>query len=279
MHRADRRLSFFVAIGFVAAAMSGTLPASAKSPSPKAGFECNLIVDAASGETLYQSGVCDQRVSAASTFKVPLALIGYDMGILVDAHTPSWDYKPEFKAFKRDQRTVDPTIWEKDSVVWFSQEITRRLGDKRFADYVSKFNYGNMDISGNAGKNDGLTHSWLSSSLKISPVEQVNFLRNVISRKLPVSEKAYAMTDAILPQFQAGDWQVQGKTGSSWLRDKTGKIDERRPFGWFVGWAMKDGRKVVFARLVVDSEPTKERMGLKAREDFLAKLPQLIGQD
>lgn len=276
MRQADLRLSFFAAIGFIAASLAASIPASAKSATPNQAFECNLIVDAASGETVYQSGVCDQRVSPASTFKLPLALVGYDAGILVDEHTPSWDYKPEFKAAERDQRTVDPTIWEKDSVVWFSQEITRRLGDQRFAAYIAKFNYGNNDISGNAGRNDGLTHSWLSSSLKISPREQIGLLRNIIAHKLPISAKAYEMTNLVLPAFQAGDWRVQGKTGSGWLSNKAGKIDANRPFGWFVGWAEKGGRKLVFARLVVDNERAKTRMGLKAREDFLKQLPTLV---
>lgn len=276
MRHADLRFPLFAAIGFIAASLTAAMPAAAKSATPSQAFECNLIVDAASGETVYQRGTCDQRVSPASTFKLPLALVGYDTGILVDEHNPSWDYKPEFNAFKRDQRTVDPTIWERDSVVWFSQEITRRLGDKRFAAYIDKFDYGNKDISGNSGKKDGLTHAWLSSSLKISPVEQIGLLRDIVGRKLPVSAKAYDMTNAVMPAFQAGDWRVQGKTGSGWLPNKAGKIDPNRPFGWFIGWAEKDGRKLVFVRLVVENERAKIRMGLQAREDFLKQLPTLV---
>ena len=118
---------------------------------------------------------------------------------------------------KRDQKTVDPMIWERDSVLWYSREITRRLGAKSFAGYVSKFGYGNMDVSGNAGKDNGLTHSWINSSLKISPVEQIAFLRRLLAGKMPVSAKAHEMTRAIMPSFQAGGWTVQGKTGSTRL--------------------------------------------------------------
>ncbi|RUV81918.1 class D beta-lactamase, partial [Mesorhizobium sp. M5C.F.Ca.IN.020.14.1.1] len=225
----------------------------------------------------YRQGVCDQRFSPASTFKVPLSLIGYDAGILIDVHTPAWDYKPEFNAVKRDQKTVDPTIWEKDSVLWFSQEITRRLGSERFAGYVSKFDYGNTDVSGDAGKNDGLTRSWVNSSLKISPVEQVNFLRRLLARKLPVSDKAYAMTEAILPTFQAGGWTVQGKTGTTGLRNDADKVN--RSLGWFVGWAQSDGRKIVFARLVVDTKRSDTPKGLRTRAMFMKELPNLVKQN
>ncbi|RWN66375.1 MAG: class D beta-lactamase [Mesorhizobium sp.] len=277
MRQIDRRPFVFALVLYLLAWFLG-FPIRAQSE-PQNDVECTLILDAASGETLYRQGVCDQRFSPASTFKVPLSLIGYDAGILIDEHTPAWDYKPEFNAVKRDQKTVDPTIWEKDSVLWFSREITRRLGSERFAGYVSKFDYGNTDVSGNAGKNDSLTRSWVNSSLKISPVEQVNFLRRLLDRNLPVSDKAYAMTKAILPTFQAGGWTVQGKTGSTRLRNDADKVRDDRSLGWFVGWAQKDGRKIVFARLAVDTKRSDTPKGLKTRAMFLKDLPNLIKQD
>ncbi|MER8831146.1 class D beta-lactamase [Mesorhizobium sp. M0938] len=275
MREIDRRPFVFAVVLYLLAWFMG-FPMRAQS-APLRDVECTLILDAASGETLYRPGVCDQRFSPASTFKVPLALIGYDAGILSDEHRPSWDYKPEFNAVKRDQKPVDPTIWERDSVLWFSREITRRLGRERFAGYVSKFDYGNTDVSGNAGKNDSLTRSWVNSSLKISPVEQVDFLRRLLDRKLPVSDKAYAMTEAILPTFQAGGWTVQGKTGTTRLGNDADKA--KRSLGWFVGWAQRDGRKIVFARLVVDAKRSDMPKGLKTRAVFLKELPNLIKQE
>ncbi|TIR39731.1 MAG: class D beta-lactamase [Mesorhizobium sp.] len=275
MRQLDRRPFVFALVLYLLAWLLG-FPIGAQS-APLEEVECTLILDAVSGETLYRQGVCDQRVSPASTFKVPLSLIGYDAGILSDEHTPAWDYKPEFKAVKRDQKTVDPTIWEKDSVLWFSREITRRLGSERFAGYVSKFDYGNTDVSGNAGKNDGLTRSWVNSSLKISPVEQVDFLRRLLARKLPVSDKAYSMTEAILPVFQAGGWTVQGKTGTTRLGDSADKrSDGWRSLGWFVGWANKDTRNIVFARLVIDTKRSDTPKGPQTRAIFLKELPNLI---
>ncbi|TGU56394.1 class D beta-lactamase, partial [Mesorhizobium sp. M2D.F.Ca.ET.147.01.1.1] len=93
--------------------------------------------------------------------------------------------------------------------------------------------YGNADVSGSAGKNAGLTNSWVDSSLEISPVEQTAFLRRLLDGKMPVSAKALEMTKAIIPSFRAGGWTVQGKTGST-ARDRN-----KRSLGWFVGWAEK----------------------------------------
>ncbi|MGX7873083.1 class D beta-lactamase [Mesorhizobium sp. ORM6] len=271
MRNVDRLPFILAGVLFLLAWLLG-FPMRAQS-APLGDVQCTLIADAANGKTLYQDGVCDQRFSPASTFKVPLSLIGYDAGILGDEHTPTWDYKPEFNAVKRDQKSVDPVIWERDSILWFSREITRRLGSEKFAGYVSKFNYGNSDVSGNPGKDDGLTRSWVNSSLKITPVEQVAFLRQLLAGKMPVSAKAHEMTRAIIPSFKAGDWAVQGKTGSTRLGDG-GK--DKRSLGWFVGWARKDGRQIVFARLVVDAHRTEMPKGLATRAAFLKDLPQLI---
>lgn len=268
MRQMDRYPFVFAIVLFLLAWMLG-LPVRAQS-APLEDIRCTLIQDAESGATLYQDGVCDQRVSPASTFKVPLALIGYDSGILSDQHMPSWDYKPEFNAVKRDRKTVDPTIWERDSIVWYSREITRRLGADRFAGYVSKFGYGNMDVSGTPGKNDGLSNAWLDTSLQISPVEQTAFLRRLLAGKMPVSPKAHEMTRAIIPNFKAGAWVVEGKTGSTAL-DKN-----KRSLAWFVGWAQKDGRRIVFARLVLDGERGGKPKALAMRAAFLKDLPQLV---
>ncbi|MBE1711248.1 MULTISPECIES: class D beta-lactamase [Mesorhizobium] len=274
MRNIDRLPFILAGVLFLLAWLLG-FPMRAQS-APLGDVQCTLIADAASGKVLYQDGTCDQPFSPASTFKVPLSLIGYDAGILSDEHTPSWDYKPEFNAAKRDQKIVDPVIWEKDSVLWYSREITRKLGPESFAGYVSKLGYGNKDVSGNPGKNDGLTHSWVNSSLKITPVEQVDFLRKLLARKLPVSAKAYDMTSAIIPTFQAGGWTVQGKTGSTRLADDADKISDKRSLGWFVGWAKKDGQQIVFARLVVDATRTDMPKGLKTRAAFLKDLPLLV---
>lgn len=259
----------------VASLLSVSLPATAaqKGKAP----ECTVILDAASGKTLHREGTCGERFNPFSTFKLPLALIGYDAGILEDEHTPAWDYRPEFNAVKRDHKTVDPVIWERDSVLWFSREITRRLGEKRFAGYVSKLRYGNADVSGDPGKNNGLTDSWLLSSLKISPDEQAEFVRRMLARELAVSDKAYAMTDAIIPRFEAADgWVVRGKTGTGWLRGKDGKGDRNRPLGWFVGWAEGQGRRVVFARMQVGMGKANSPKGPLLRAQFLEELPRLM---
>jgi len=240
-------------------------------------LSCMLVINADSGAVLHRDGTCDQRFTPASTFKLPLALIGYDSGILVDAQTPRWDYKPEFKRSEREQKTTDPVIWEKESIVWYSQEITRRLGAEKFSGYVEDFNYGSKDTSGDPGKTNGLTQSWLSSSLQISPEEQVGFLRRALRGELPVAAAAVTKMIEIVPHFEAADgWDVQGKTGLGSLRNKDGSLAENRPVAWFVGWAVKDQRRVIFAHLTVGVEKSAGAPSIEARQALLAALPGLV---
>ena len=256
-------------------ALASLFPASAAISAPKV-IECTVILDQETGTAIVRTGTCDKRFTPMSTFKVPLALMGYDAGLLMDRHTPRWDYDPKFDAPKRARKAVDPTIWEKESILWYSQELTRKLGSKAFDDYVRTLGYGNADTKGGPGKGDGLTHSWLSSSLGISADEQAAFMRRIVARDLPLSRAAIDMSISIIPSFEAGGWKVQGKTGSGSLRRKNGKPDRTRPVGWFVGWAEKDGRRIAFARLRVGVEKPSEPSGLALRAIFLEELPSLM---
>ncbi len=232
---------------------------------------CTLLVDYKTGKTISKKGDCETRHSPASTFKIPLALIGFDSGILKDEHNPAWEFKEGYTVNKDDDRqTTNPVMWEANSVVWYSQKLTKQLGMKKFRKYVDQFNYGNKDLAGDKGKNNGLTNAWLISSLKISPVEEVNFIKNIFDRKLGVSTKAYEMTQSILPEFKTENgWKVKGKTGSGTLPDNI------RSQGWFVGWAEKGKQKIIFAKFLIEDKSDLPS-GPKAREQLLAEFPMLV---
>ena len=145
--------------------------------------------------------------------------------------------------------------------------------EAKFKAYVDRFGYGNRDVSGNPGKHDGLTQSWLLSSLTISADEQVAFLRRMLAHRL-VSARAHVQAEAVIPVFAGhGGWQVRGKTGTGWMTDAAGEADRTRPLGWFVGWANKAGRRVVFARLQAGpGMPLDKGAGMTARAEMLAAI-------
>lgn len=260
------------------AGLAGVLAASlALQPSlasqRMAQLSCTTLMDAATGQRLLHDGQCDARATPASTFNIVVSLMGFDSGILVDEHTPVMPYKPGDTDWNESWRTeTDPTSWLITSNVWFAQNVTRQLGEARVQRYIDGFGYGNRDISGDAGKHNGLTMSWIGSSLQISPDEQVDFLRKIVNRQLPLSAKAYQMTGRILPaQTLANGWTIHGKTGTASLVLPDGSDDKQRVYGWYVGWATKSARTIVFARMMLDHRQ-ESYAGARARQAFLSEV-------
>lgn len=260
-------------LGTVAVAWLGMLAAPSAADNV-----CTVLADAASGKVLSQEGGCDRPAPPASTFKFPIALMGYDAGFLKTETAPRLPFKEGYADWREAWRTdIDPQSWMMESVVWYSQQITLALGMEKFAGYVAAFDYGNHDVSGDAGKDNGLTRSWLSSSLRITPLEQVDFVGRFVRRELPVSAHAYEMTEAIIEKHDLPNgWTVSGKTGAGFSVKKDGTANRNRPFGWYVGWATKGDRTVVFARLREFSKRQKMSPGLGARDEMLEKLPAAV---
>ena len=236
---------------------------------------CTLAIDAASGKALADIGpACDIRVTPASTFKLAISLMAFDTGVLKDQGQPELPFRQGYAAWRPEwKQATTPATWMRDSVVWYSQRVMERLGREQVEAYLENFGYGNRVISGVKGEGDGLTTAWLSNSLQISPREEAAFVGKIVRRELGVSDHAYAMTAAIASYGAMGDgWDVHGKTGAGLPRGKDGMIIRGHAYGWFVGWARKGNRTVVFVRLIQDSEKRPTPPGFRARDTLFAEL-------
>jgi beta-lactamase class D OXA-29 len=232
------------------------------------------------GKVLKSEGNCNVAYTPESTFKIALSLMGFDFGILENEAKPLWALPektdPYINVCKVDH---NPRTWLRDSCLWYSRILTTKLGIEKFQDYVTKFSYGNMDLSGDKGKNNGLTHAWiLSSSLRISPEAQTVFLQKLVEQKLPVSKASYDKTKNIMfIQEMSGGWKLYGKTGNGLLRDKDdNKTDLQH--GWFVGYIEKGNRQIVFASHITDNEKQNVFASFRARNQTLNKLWLLIDE-
>ena len=241
---------------------------------------CTLIADATTRTVLHQEGDCETQVTPASTFKVALAVMAYDAGIITSAHEPKLPFREGYAdwqgaAWRQD---TDPTMWMVNSTVWYSQRLAEILGAEGMTAYAKKFGYGNADFSGDPGKNNGLERSWISSSLKISPLEQAGFVAALVDGRLPVSHAAMSGAMELVQQGGASDgWTLRGKTGSAYPRQADGNLDRTRGWGWYVGWAEKEDRKLVFVRLAQDEQRQQVSGGLRARDQLLADWAGLVG--
>lgn len=241
---------------------------------------CFLAVE---GErVLCREGDDTLRHSPCSTFKIVLALMGFDSGVLQNTRQPVWNFDESYRTLlgavlENWLQPHDPTLWMKHSAVWYSQALTQKLGAEKFAGYVTALNYGNCDISGDAGKQNGLTHCWLSSSLTIAAREQIAFLQQLCAGHLPFAEDAIHLTKTLLAdQVLPSGWQLYGKTGSGNLRDAQGVRLPDRQIGWFVGWVEKADRRIFFANFIRDNGPQPLFGGPRSKELALKKLSELL---
>jgi len=241
----------------------------------RAGMPCTLVEEASAGEVLHRDGPCDHRNSPASTFKLALALAGYDSGILTDAQTPQWPYQESYKSWDADwkKKPTDPTSWLKDSVVWYSRVLAQKLGRRKLQTYVDGFDYGNRNLAGTVNFKESLPEAvWVDSTLRISPVEQADFLRRLVNRQLPLKPETFDKAFAVIPTYPGPDgWTVHGKTGTG-----VQEGPDQFQYGWFVGWAEKGERKVVFVYLIKDDTKQESFAGLRARDQFIPMLPLLL---
>lgn len=215
---------------------------------------------------------CKERFSASSTFKVPLAVMAFDSGVLKDENQIlKWDKKiGDREVLNKDHNAK---TWMSDSVVWFSQRITPRLGKRKLEKYLEYFNYGNQDLRG------GRDIAWLISpskevALKISAYEQIDFLKKLWTDDLPATEAALKLTREITfletsPQGR----RLSGKTGSNFF-------DEEKTIhlGWFIAHLGPDvakGDEYLAVVVFKDLEPMSRGNygGPRAKQmlkDFLA---------
>jgi beta-lactamase class D len=171
----------------------------------------------------------------ASTFKIPNSLIALETGVVAD---------PDKDVLKWDGVVRSIEAWNKDhtlrsaiaaSVVPVYQEIARRIGAERMQKYLDLFDYGNRDIGG------GIDQFWLTGSLRIDPIQQVDFVDRLRRGVLPVSKRSQDLVRDILPMAKVGDATIRYKTGL------LGAERGQPSLGWVVGWAEKGSQQTVFA--------------------------------
>ncbi|HWI58016.1 MAG TPA: penicillin-binding transpeptidase domain-containing protein, partial [Bacillota bacterium] len=149
-----------------------------------------------------------------------------------------------------------------NSVLWFYQEMARRIGPERMADCVRRLDYGNRDTSG------GITNFWIESTLLISADEQVAFLRRLWADSLPVSKEAQRTTRELMELAHSDDGRIFcGKTGTA----GDAKADIAR-LGWFVGCVTKGERRVFFATRITGERDASGRQAHKITEEILKRL-------
>lgn len=200
----------------------------------------------------------ETRFIPASTFKIANSLIGLSTGAVssVDEVLP-YGGKPQYmKAWEQDMGLREAI---RISNVPIYKELARRIGLERMKASVSKLGYGNAEIG------TAVDNFWLVGPLKISAVEQTQFLARLAQGQLPFPVDAQTRVREITQLDKGEGWILHGKTGWS---------DTYKPdLGWWVGWVEQDGKLYSFA-LNIDM-PNVDTDGPKRVEIGTASLKAL----
>lgn len=224
------------------------------------GYEGSFVLYNMAQDTwnIYDMDRAALRVSPDSTYKIYDALIGLEAGVITpEASTMEWNRELyPFQEWNTDQ-TLQSAM--SASVNWYFQEIDKQLGTSAIDRYIREIRYGNENTKG------GLSSYWMESSLKISPIEQVELLRKLYENNLGFGiQNVNAVKDSILlSSSEAGN--LYGKTG-------TGCIDGKDVNGWFVGYVEAPDNTWFFAANIAANDDASGNSAAEITQHILSKI-------
>jgi beta-lactamase class D len=174
---------------------------------------------------IYDSSRFKQQYLPASTFKIIHTLIALETGVIKNVRDKfEWDgTRYDNEKWNKSQSVTEAY---KNSTVWVYQQIAQKIGFKNMQEWIDKCNYGNKNITG------GLTDFWLKGKLRISAIEQIEFLKKLQSNLLPFSDKHTKVLKEIMIEEKTTSYIIRSKTG--WANYNDSEI------GWYVGYVEKE---------------------------------------
>ena len=140
---------------------------------------------------IYNKGLATTRISPASTFKIYSALFSLENRIITPEQSLiSWNGQHYMYDLWNADQTLESAM--QNSVTWYFQALDRQADLSSIKNYVQEIGYGNQVVEGDESS------YWINSSLKISPVEQVEMLNKLYYNQFGFSpENIKAVKDSI----------------------------------------------------------------------------------
>jgi len=224
------------------------------------GYEGSFVLydQSAKQYRIYNEEKSALRVSPDSTYKIYSALFALESNVISpEESTLSWDGTEQpYDAWNMDQ---DVSSALQKSVNWYFQELDRRTGIETIQSNLQDINYGNSNVSGGVGE------FWHESSLKISPVEQVQLLQAFYYNQLGYKEVNIQAVKEALFLEKNEEARLSGKTG-------TGTVNGKNINGWFIGYVETKNNTYFFATNIQNEDDVS---GSKAIEITLSILKDL----
>jgi beta-lactamase class D len=179
----------------------------------------------------YNDSLAHVPFSPASTFKIPNSLIGLETGILKDSTT---------KLLQDSMSDLTLKNAFQHSVVPYYQELAKQIGEKNMQTFLKRFQYGNEKAS------PELTSFWLKGDLRITAMQQIEFLYKIEKQQLGLRPETYQTLMDIFEVRRIHPFYLYGKTGWG--------FQDGKDIGWFVGFAEWGKSRYLFATVMTSPE-------------------------
>jgi beta-lactamase class D len=200
----------------------------------------------------------NQEFRPASTFKIFNSLIILEMNCVPDETVElKWDKKKRSNpAWNKD---TDMRSAFKNSTVWFYQTLAKKVGMRPMQEWINRVHYGNMNIGG------GIDKFWLTGDLRITPAQQIDFLKRLYKNELPFMPHVSETVKRIMVVEQNDKYILRAKTGLS--DDNT---------GWYVGYVETRGNAYFFATCLQSTKAHVKDL-IRSRTEITEKILKQLG--
>ena len=199
-----------------------------------AGVKGTMVIANLDGtrQFVHNDNRANTRLPAASTFKILNSLIALDGGAISG---------PD-EVFIWNGHHYDIPVWNQNhtlataytaSCVWCYQKIASRINPETYKAHIRLAGYGQL------AEPFDQTHFWLDGSLKISALEQIEFLRKLVKRSLPYKAASYNTLHDIMVVEKTETYTVRAKSG--WATSSAPQT------GWYVGYVETKSGTWLFA--------------------------------
>lgn len=190
---------------------------------------CFTMLDNSSGEiTVYNMSMDTIRYSPGATFDILHTLIALQTGAVINENTPF--HTNDTSTLDTNKLTIKDAFKQKSDSVF--AKIYTKIGKAAMQNWLDSIAYGNKKIG------TSVASFWNNNTLKISPDEQLGFMKKLYFDQLPFRKSVQLSVREMMLQEDNSAYKFSYRTGNA--------FDEQlHPVEWLIGW-IEENRHVYF---------------------------------
>ena len=207
---------------------------------------------------IYNIEAARERITPNSTYKIYDALLGLESEIITSTSS-NMTWNGEDYPFDSWEAGQDLNSAMHNSVNWYFQTIDSQVGFDSVKSFLQDIGYGNQITSSD------LDLYWTDSSLKISPIEQIELLQKFHDNEFRFAPENIDAVKNAIHLASTTEGSFYGKTG-------TGRVDDQDVNGWFIGYVEKSDHIYYFATNIQGEFETTGNKAAEITDSILSEL-------